>query len=100
MPHAIVFAAELYSRQEGRCMVIGTFEKACVPWSPKTTPRDFGHGLPHPDFHSIGPSRDMASRLCPPLATAGTKQANNFPSHFAPRATPIVGPLPGPSHFW
>src|SRR3546814_7540204 len=62
MPHAIDFAAELYSRQEGRGMVIGTYEKACVPWSPKTTPWDFGHELLQPDFDRIGPSLDMAFR--------------------------------------
>src|SRR3546814_18166232 len=83
MPQAIDFAAERYSRQEGRGMVIGTYEKACVPWSPKTTPWDFGHELLQPDFDRIGPSLDMAFRHFPPLATAGIKQAINGPFPFA-----------------
>ncbi len=100
MPHAIDFAAELYSRQEGRGMVIGTYEKACVPWSPKDTPWDFGHELLQPDFDRIGPSLDMAFRHFPPLATAGIKQAINGPFTFAPDGNPLVGPVPGLRNFW
>lgn len=100
MPHAIDFAAELYSRQEGRGMVIGTYEKACVPWSPKTTPWDFGHELLQPDFDRIGPSLDMAFQHFPPLATAGIKRAINGPFVFAPDGNPLVGPVPGLRNFW
>src|SRR3546814_18786764 len=100
MPQAIDFAAERYSRQEGRGMVIGTYEKACVPWSPKTTPWDFGHELLQPDFDRIGPSLGMAFRHFPPLATAGLKQALNGPFTFAPDGNPMVRPVPGLPHFW
>jgi dimethylglycine dehydrogenase len=100
MPHAIDFEAELYSRQEGRGMVIGTYEKACVPWSPKDTPWDFGHELLQPDFDRIGPSLDLAFSHFPPLATAGIKQAINGPFTFAPDGNPLVGPVPGLRNFW
>lgn len=100
MPHAIDFEAELYSRQEGRGMVIGTYEKACVPWSPKDTPWDFGHELLQPDFDRISPSLDVAFRHFPPLATAGIKQAINGPFTFAPDGNPLVGPVPGLRNFW
>ncbi|MEQ9330651.1 FAD-dependent oxidoreductase [Thalassobaculum sp.] len=100
MPHAIDFSAELYSRQEGRGMVIGTYEKACVPWSPKDTPWDFGHELLQPDFDRIGPSLDLAFQHFPPLARAGIKQAINGPFTFAPDGNPLVGPVPGLRNFW
>jgi len=100
MPHAIDFAAELYSRQEGRGMVIGTYEKACVPWSPKDTPWDFGHELLQPDFDRIGPSLDLAFSHFPPLAKAGIRQAINGPFTFAPDGNPLVGPVPGLRNFW
>src|SRR6266702_8670756 len=38
LPHAIDFKAEIYMRQERNGIVLGTYERACVPWSPKTTP--------------------------------------------------------------
>ena len=100
MPHAIDFEAELYSRQEGRGMVIGTYEKACVPWSPKDTPWDFGHELLQPDFDRIPPSLDVAFQHFPPLARAGIKQAINGPFTFAPDGNPLVGPVPGLRNFW
>ena len=35
LPHAIDFEAEIYTRQEGKGLLVGTYEKACVPWSPR-----------------------------------------------------------------
>ena len=35
LPHAIDFKAEIYMRQERTGMLLGTYEKACVPWSPQ-----------------------------------------------------------------
>ena len=56
LPHAIDFEAEIYTRQEGKGLLLGTYERACVPWSPKTTPMDFGHELLAPDLDRIAPS--------------------------------------------
>ncbi|MDH3378831.1 MAG: FAD-binding oxidoreductase, partial [Gammaproteobacteria bacterium] len=41
MPHCIDFSGEIYIRQEGKGVLLGTYEKECVPWSPHTTPWDF-----------------------------------------------------------
>src|SRR5205814_348362 len=41
LPHAIDFKAEIYMRQERSGMLLGTYEKACVPWQPRQTPWDF-----------------------------------------------------------
>ena len=38
MPMALDFAGEIYIRQEGGAMLLGTYEQACVPWSPRETP--------------------------------------------------------------
>ena len=35
MPMALDFGGEIYIRQEGGSMLLGTYEQACVPWSPK-----------------------------------------------------------------
>ena len=45
MPMALDFAGEIYIRQEGGAMLLGTYEQACVPWSPRETPWDFGSQL-------------------------------------------------------
>jgi dimethylglycine dehydrogenase len=46
LPHAIDFKSEIYMRQEHSGMVLGTYERACVPWSPKNTPWAFGGPQP------------------------------------------------------
>ncbi|HVS58073.1 MAG TPA: FAD-binding oxidoreductase, partial [Casimicrobiaceae bacterium] len=38
MLHVIDFEGEIYMRQEGRGMLIGTYEKGGVPWSERETP--------------------------------------------------------------
>ena len=55
LPHAIDFKAEIYMRQEHNGMVLGTYEKACVPWQPRTTPWEFGSELLPPDLDRITP---------------------------------------------
>ena len=36
--HVIDFGGEIYMRQEGEGMLLGTYEQACLPWSPRQTP--------------------------------------------------------------
>jgi dimethylglycine dehydrogenase len=62
LPHAIDFKAEIYMRQEHNGMVLGTYEKACVPWQPRTTPWDFGSELLPPDLDRITPSLEVGFR--------------------------------------
>jgi len=47
--HCIDFEGEIYMRQEGRGMLIGTYEKKGVPWSERDTPWDFTHELLPPE---------------------------------------------------
>ena len=56
MPMALDFAGEIYIRQEGGAMLLGTYEQACVPWSPRETPWDFGSQLLKPTSTGSRPS--------------------------------------------
>ena len=96
----IDFKGEIYTRQERTGLLLGTYEKACVPWSPQQTPWDFGHELLQPDFDRISDSLDTAFRHFPPFEGAGIKQAVNGPFTFAPDGNPLVGPVPGLTNFW
>ena len=100
LPHAIDFEAEIYTRQEGKGLLLGTYEKACRPWSPQTTPADFGHELLTPDLDRIAPSLELAFAHFPPLERAGIKRVINGPFTFAPDGNPLVGPVPGLRNFY
>lgn len=96
----IDFKAEIYTRQEGNGLALGTYEKACVPWSPNNTPWDFGHELLQPDFDRIGPSLELGAKHFPGFADAGIKQTINGPFTFAPDGNPLMGPVQGLKNFW
>ena len=73
----------------------GTYEQACVPWSPKDTPWDFEMQLLEPDLDRIAPVLEMAFKHYPAMATAGIKTFVNGPFTFSPDGNPLVGPDPG-----
>ena len=98
--HAIDFSGEIYIRQERGGMLLGTYERACKPWSPKDTPWDFGHELLAPDLDRIAPSLEVGFRHFPAFQNAGIKQIVNGPFTFAPDGNPLVGPVPGVPNFW
>jgi dimethylglycine dehydrogenase len=100
LPHAIDFKAEIYMRQERNGMVLGTYEKACVPWQPRTTPWDFGTELLAPDLDRIAPSLEVGFQHFPAMATAGIKRVINGPFTFSPDGNPLVGPVQGLRNFW
>ena len=96
----IDFKGEIYTRQERDGLLLGTYEKACVPWSPVKTPWDFGHELLQPDLDRIAPSLEIGFRHFPAFADAGIKQVVNGPFTFAPDGNPLVGPVQGLTNFW
>lgn len=98
--HVIDFKGEIYTRQERQGMLLGTYEKACKPWSPVNTPWDFGHELLQPDIDRIAPSLEVGFRHFPPIERAGIKQIINGPFTFAPDGNPLVGPVQGLTNFW
>ncbi len=98
--HAVDFDGELYLRQERGGMLMGTYEKACKPWSEKETPWDFGHELLAPDLDRIAPSLEVGFEHFPAFQNAGIKQIINGPFTFAPDGNPLVGPVRGLPGFW
>jgi dimethylglycine dehydrogenase len=96
----IDFKGEIYTRQERNGLLLGTYEKACKPWSPINTPWDFGHELLAPDIDRITPSLEVGFKHFPPFERAGIKQIINGPFTFAPDGNPLVGPVPGLTNFW
>jgi len=98
--HAIDFEGEIYMRQEGRGMLIGTYEKAGVPWAERETPWNFAHELLAPDLDRIAGSLEVGFRHFPPLERAGIKRIVNGPFTFAPDGNPIVGPVRGLKNYW
>ncbi|MER8572538.1 FAD-dependent oxidoreductase [Mesorhizobium sp. M1338] len=94
------FKGEIYTRQERNGILLGTYEKACKPWSPINTPWDFGHELLPPDLDRIAPSLEIGFKHFPGIEKAGIKQIINGPFTFALDGNPLVGPVQGLTNFW
>ncbi|HXQ32177.1 MAG TPA: FAD-dependent oxidoreductase [Steroidobacteraceae bacterium] len=98
--HCIDFEGEIYMRQERGGMLMGTYERAGVPWSPRTTPWDFSQELLPNDLERIAPSLEVGFKHFPRLESAGIKTIVNGPFTFAPDGNPLVGPVRGLRNFW
>jgi dimethylglycine dehydrogenase len=98
--HAVDFDGEMYLRQERGGMLLGTYEKACRPWSPDETPWTFGHELLTPDVERLTPSLEVAFQHFPALQTVGIRKVVNGPFTFAPDGNPLVGPVRGLPGYW
>src|SRR5476649_635486 len=98
--HCIDFEGEIYIRQERGGMLMGTYERAGVPWSPATTPWDFGQDLLPNDLERIAPSLEVGFAHFPALGAAGIRKVVNGPFTFAPDGNPLVGPIRGLRNFW
>lgn len=96
----IDFKGEIYTRQERNGLLLGTYERQCVPWSPHETPWDFGHELLQPDLDRIAPSLEIGCKHFPAFAEAGIKTTVNGPFTFAPDGNPLVGPVQGLRNYW
>ncbi len=100
MIHAIDFSGEIYVRQERRGMLLGTYEQAATPWSPRRTPWDFGQDLLEPDLDRIAPSLELGFKHFPAFEKIGLRKVINGPFTFAPDGNPLVGPVGGLRNFW
>lgn len=98
--HCVDFDGEIYLRQERNGMLMGTYEKACRPWSPLTTPWSFGHELLEEDIERITPELEVGFRHFPAFNRAGIKKVINGPFTFSPDGNPLVGPVRGMTNFW
>jgi len=100
MLHVIDFEGEIYMRQEGNGMLLGTYERAAVPWSEQDTPWDFTHELLPPDLERIAPSLEVAFRHYPAIEGAGIRKVINGPFTFAPDGNPVIGPVASRPNYW
>ncbi len=100
MFHAMDFAGEVYMRKEGDGLLLGTYEPNGVPWSPQTTPWDFGHQLLAPDLDRISDNLAVAFDHFPVFHEVGIKSVINGPFTFAPDGNPLVGPVRGQRGHW
>lgn len=98
--HCVDFDGEIYLRQERNGMLMGTYEKACRPWSPLSTPWDFGHELLAEDLERIAPELEVGFRHFPAFNKAGIKKIINGPFTFSPDGNPLVGPVRGMTNYW
>ena len=100
LPHCIDFEGELYLRQEGQGMLMGTYERAGKPWAERQTPWDFDTELLPPDLDRIAPSLEVGFRHFPAFNEAGIKRVINGPFTFAPDGNPLIGPVRRLEGFW
>ena len=100
MPMAMDFAGEIYIRQEGDGMLLGTYEQNSRAWAEHTTPWNFDMELLPPDLDRIEPELEVAFRHYPAMAGAGIKTIVNGPFTFTPDGNPLVGPVPGLRGYW
>lgn len=98
--HAVDFDGEIYMRQEGKGMLLGTYERHGVPWSPKDTPWDFGPTLLPDAMDRIADNLEVGFKHFPAFQKAGIKKIINGPFTFAPDGNPLVGPVNGIRNYW
>ncbi|MDA7949725.1 MAG: FAD-dependent oxidoreductase [Hyphomicrobiaceae bacterium] len=98
--HVIDFGGEIYMRQERDGMLMGTYEKAAVPWSPRETPWDFAAELLPPDIDRLLPSLEIGFSHFPAFNDVGIREIINGPFTFAPDGNPLVGPVQGLRNYW
>ena len=100
LPHGIDFEANVYCRQEGQGMLLGTYEAKATPWKVGGTPWDFGHELLPPDLDRVADRLETAFERLPAMANAGIKDVINGPFTFGPDGNPLIGPVPGMTNYW
>jgi len=100
LPAGIDYEANIYFRQEGQGMLLGTYEPKSTPWKVGGTPMNFGHELLEPDLDRIADRLEMAFERIPALGETGIKNVINGPFTFGPDGNPMIGPVPGMTNYW
>ena len=98
--HVMDLGGEIYMREEGDSLLLGTYEPNGVPWSPHTTSWDFGAQLLNPDLERIAPNLEVGFQHFPIFGEVGIKQTINGPFTFAPDGNPLIGPVLGQRGHW
>jgi dimethylglycine dehydrogenase len=100
LPAGIDYEANIYFRQEGQGMLLGTYEPKGTPWKVDGTPWDFGHELLPPDVDRIADRLEMSFERIPAIGEVGIKDFINGPFTFGPDGNPMIGPVPGIKNYW
>jgi len=100
LPGAIDYEGNIYCRQEGQGLLLGTYEAISTPWMVKGTPQDFGHELLNENLDAIAERLEVAFDRMPALGRAGIKKVVNGPFTFGPDGNPMIGPVPGLRNYW
>ena len=98
--HVVDLGGEIYMREEGNSLLLGTYERKGVPWSPHTTDWNFGAQLLTPDLERIGENLDVGFKHFPIFQDIGIKDTINGPFTFAPDGNPLIGPVKGQPGHW
>ena len=100
LPAGIDYEGNMYFRQEGNGMLLGTYEPRATPWSVAGTPMDFGRELLEPRLDNIAERLALGFERIPALERAGIKTVVNGPFAFGPDGNPLIGPVPGLRNYW
>ncbi len=100
LPAGIDYEGNLYFRQEGGGLLLGTYEPQATPWAVAGTPPDFGRELLEPKLDRIADRLELAFGRIPALRQAGIKTIVNGPFVFGPDGNPLIGPAPGLRNYW
>ena len=100
LPHMLDFAGEIYARQEGQSILLGTYEQDNRPWAAKETPWDFVFQLLPHDLDRISDELERGFAHFPAVGRAGIKKFVNGPFTFSPDGNPLVGPIKGMKGMW
>ncbi len=100
LPAGIDYEGNMYFRQEGNGMLLGTYEPHATPWQVGGTPQDFGHELLDPQLDHIAERLELGFERIPALGEAGIKDIINGPFTFGPDGNPMIGPVPGMRNYW
>ena len=100
LPVGTDFEGNIYFRQEGKGMLLGTYEQQSTPWKIEGTPMNFGHELLEPKLENIQDRLAIGFERMPALEKAGIKNIVNGPFTFGPDGSPLIGPIPGLKNYW
>lgn len=94
------FTGEIYLRQEGQGVLLGTYEQNTRVWAPTVTPDDFHSQLLPDDLERITPELERGFKHFPAIGRVGIKKVINGPFTFSPDGNPLVGPVAGLPNYW
>ena len=98
--HVVDLGGEIYMREEGNSLLLGTYERKGVPWAPHQTDWNFGAQLLTPDLERIGDNLEVGFNHFPIFQEIGIKDTINGPFTFAPDGNPLIGPVKGQPGHW